>query len=275
METSKEKQATFEYHRFLDEAGDTTFYGKGKLPIIGTDGVSYTFTLGMTRFFQPLPELRERIVQLQREIEMSPLFKSMESVKKRVQKGGFYFHAKDDSNDLKKVFFDFILSLDCTFQAVVARKSVDRFKRKHNDNESEFYADILSHLLKDKFNYPKLILNVAERQNSTSNKNLERAIHRAAERYKKKHPKQEIKTTIFRYSVHKFKDEPLLSVADYLCWVIQRVFEKGEIRFYEYLMPKISLVLDLYDTINYSDQRNYYTSENPLTSKNKIGPLTP
>jgi len=270
----KNKRSTFEYHRFLDEAGDTTFYGKGKLPIIGTEGVSNSFTLGMTRFLEPLPDLRERIVLLQREIEKSPLFKSMESVKKRIHKGGFYFHAKDDSNDLKKVFLDFILTTDCTFQAVVARKNVDRFKRKHNDNEAEFYADLLSHLIKDKFNYPKLVLNVAERQNSTSIKNLERAIHIASERYKKKNPEKEI-SAIFNYSVHKFQDEPLLCVADYLCWVVQRVFERGEVRFYEYLMPKISLVLDLYGIENYKDWGNYYNAKNPLTPKNKIGPLSP
>jgi predicted DNA-binding ribbon-helix-helix protein len=154
---------------------------------------------------------------------------------------------------------------------VVARKSVDRFKRTHNDNEMEFYADLLSHLVKDKFNYPKLILNVAERQNSTSNKNLERAIQIASERYLKKNPEKEVAPNI-RYSVHKFQDEPLLCVADYFCWVVQRVFERGEVRFYEYLMPKISLVLDLYDTANYSYSKNYYRSKNPLTPKNKIGP---
>jgi len=269
-----DKKETYEYHRFLDEAGDTTFYGKGKLPIIGAPGVSMSFTLGMVRFLEPLQHVREKINLLQGQIETSALFKSMESVKKRTQKGGFYFHAKDDSNDLKKVFFDFILSIDCTFQAVVARKSVDRFKRKHNDNEAEFYADLLSHLHKDKFNYPKMVLNVAERQNSTSNKNLERAISIASQRYIKKYPEKEI-TNSFRYSVHKFQDEPLLCVADYFCWVVQRVFEKGETRFYDYLQPKISLVLDLYDVANYKDWKNYYSAKNPLTANNKIGPLSP
>jgi hypothetical protein len=87
MKEPLEKLPTFEYHRFLDEAGDTTFYGKGKLPVLGKEGVSLSFTLGMTRFREPLPELRERIIKLQNEIEVSPLFRSMESVKKRVQKG--------------------------------------------------------------------------------------------------------------------------------------------------------------------------------------------
>lgn len=268
-----EKNPTYEYHRFLDEAGDTTFYGKGKLPIIGTPGVSQSFTLGMVRFLESLDEIRKNIIQLQKDIETSALFKSMESVKKRTQKGGFYFHAKDDSPDLRKVFFDFILKTECTFQAVVARKSIERFKRKHNDNEAEFYADLLSHLLKDKFNYSKLVLNVAERQNSTSNKNLERAVSIAAQRYSRKYPEKEI-TANFKYSVHKFQHEPLLCLADYLCWVIQRIFEKGETRFYEYLMPKISLVVDLYDTENYQGWKNYYNAKNPLTQKNKIGPLS-
>jgi predicted DNA-binding ribbon-helix-helix protein len=273
-ESKTDKEQTYEYHRFLDEAGDTTFYGKGKLPILGTNGVSNSFTIGMVRFLEPLPEVRSKILQLQKEIEISPLFKSMGNVKKRVNKGGFYFHAKDDSADLKKEFFDFILNINCTFQAIVARKSVERFKRKHNDNEAEFYADLLSHLLKDKFNYNKLVLNVAERQNSTSNKNIERAIKIASERYIKKNPDKQIQSP-FVYSVHKFQDEPLLCVADYLCWVVQRVFETGEIRFYEYMQPKISLVVDLYDVENYTDWKNYYSARNPLTPKNKIGPLSP
>lgn len=33
--TQKSKPALETYHRFLDEAGDTAFYGKGKTPIIG------------------------------------------------------------------------------------------------------------------------------------------------------------------------------------------------------------------------------------------------
>ncbi len=37
------------YHRFLDEAGDTTFFGKGKIPIVGSAGVSKAFILGMVK----------------------------------------------------------------------------------------------------------------------------------------------------------------------------------------------------------------------------------
>lgn len=66
--------------------------------------------------------------------------------------------------------------------------------------------------------------------------------------------------------------EPLLTVPDYFGWAVQRVFEKGEMRFYDYLRSKIRLVVDLYDSENYAGNRNYYDNRNPLTPSNKIGP---
>ncbi len=83
------------------------------------------------------------------------------------------------------------------------------------------------------------------------------------------------KTTKVSFTVHKFQDDPLLSVADYLCWAVQRVFEKGEMRFYDFMQDKFSLIVDLYDRENYEKGRNYYNVRNPLTQKNKVSPHTP
>jgi hypothetical protein len=66
--------------------------------------------------------------------------------------------------------------------------------------------------------------------------------------------------------------EPLLNVADYFCWALQNVFEKGEVRFYNFLKEKISLVVDLYDVEKYESSKNYYGPKNPLTAENKISP---
>ena len=38
----------------FDEAGDATFYGKGRIPILGNPGVSNVFMLGMVRFDKDL-----------------------------------------------------------------------------------------------------------------------------------------------------------------------------------------------------------------------------
>ena len=67
---SKNKSKEF-FHRFLDEAGDTTFFGKGKVPFVGkVEGVSLSFILGMVKFKEPLMSIREKIIELQKEIEI-------------------------------------------------------------------------------------------------------------------------------------------------------------------------------------------------------------
>lgn len=72
------------YHRFLDEAGDTTFWGKGKIQSIGTaDGVSLTFILGMLKFKQPLDDVRAMVTELQKEIVNDPYYKDVPSIEKK------------------------------------------------------------------------------------------------------------------------------------------------------------------------------------------------
>ena len=63
-----------------------------------------------------------------------------------------------------------------------------------------------------------------------------------------------------------------MTVSDYLCWAVQRVFEQGEVRHYNYLAERIRLVVDLYDRERYEGSRNYYDRKNPLTAQNKLGP---
>jgi hypothetical protein len=122
----------YHYHRFLDEAGDTTFYGKGGVPILGTNGVSNCFILGTVKFNHDLKVLRDKIFQLQHDIEKSSYYSSVPSVKKRIEKGGFYFHAKDDLPEIRKEFYDFIKSIECSFHAVVGRKIPKLYELKHN-----------------------------------------------------------------------------------------------------------------------------------------------
>ncbi len=135
-------------HRFLDEAGDTTFYGKGKKAILGSEGVSNCFILGMVKFKEPLEPLRQKIFQLQNQVANDPYYQ-VPSILKKKQAAGYYFHATDDLPEIRKLFFDFIKERSLSFEAVVARKSIECFTTKHKDKEQYFYADTLSHLLKN------------------------------------------------------------------------------------------------------------------------------
>ena len=261
------------FHRFLDEAGDTTFYGKGKIPIIGkVEGVSLCLILGMIKFKEPLKELREKIITLQKEVENDKYYLNVPSFQKKKNKSGFYFHATDDIPEVREKFFKFLKTIDFSFEAVVGRKIYDIFLKKHNTKEEEFYGDILSHLLKNKFEIEgKLILTISERGTSTKNINLTKAQEKAKARFKRIKPAKGTKTE-FVFNIQNPTREPLLNVADYMCWAVQRVFERGEMRYYDFTQEKISLIIDIYDTEKYSGNKNYYNERNKLTIQNKLSP---
>lgn len=162
--------------------------------------------------------------------------------------------------------------MDISFEAAVGRKLPVLFARKHNNREAEFYADMLSHLLKNKLQAgDNLILNIAQRGGTTRNAVLQMGLDKAAMRFLKRKPERPIKTCIV-FNVQNPRNEPLLTVADYLCWAVQRVFERGETRYYNFVLDKISRVMDLYDPSRYKNNQNYYTDKNPLTPENKISP---
>ena len=258
-------------HCFLDEAGDTTFYGKGERLLLGTKGVSQSFSMGMITIRGDLTGVRQNILELQRKIENDDFFNAVPSVLKKIKEGGFYFHATDDVPEVREKFFRFIKDLDCSAEIVVARKIPDLYSKKHNGRETEFYADVLSHLIKDKvLSEGKLVLNIAQRGNSTRNTNLQTALKKAISKTSQS-PNADMACRSVIFNVQTPKKEPLLNVADYLCWSVQRIFERGEVRYYDYLKEKIRLVVDLYD---FENLKNEYTPQKPLMAKNKLGPQT-
>ena len=101
------------------------------------------------------------------------------------------------------------------------------------------------------------------------------ALLKAQERFSKSNPEKEIVTKVV-FNVIEQTDDPLLNIADYFCWSVQNVFERGNLRYYNFLQEKISTVIDLYDFESYGKEGwlNYYGKNNPLTIKNKLSPLS-
>jgi len=262
-------------HRFLDETGDPTFFKKGRILAVGDPGISLAFSLGMVKFNTDLHPIRARICDMQDEISKDDYLNKIPSIAKKISKGGFYFHATDDPPEVRERMFRLVKSLDCSLEMVVARKIPALFAKKHHSQGSEFYADMLSHLIKNKLKSgQRLVLNIADMGIPTHNTNLELALSKARERFQKKWNADEIRSSVV-FNVQTPRTEPLLCVADYLCWSVQRVFERGEMRHYEFVQDKVSLVVDLYDSDKYEGSRNYYTQRRPLTATNKLSPQLP
>jgi hypothetical protein len=262
-------------HRFLDEMGNPTFFGKGKQCIIGQEGVSLAFGMGIAKIERPLAEVRKEIQTLQQQVTNDPLLNTLPSVVKRVNKGGFFFHACKDTPDVRTVFLHYLRELPCSIEVVVARKIPSLFVRKHHGQEDEFYADLLAHLIKNRLKKAhRLVLNVAARGSSTRAKVLDEALRKAMGRAGRKWGDDQLHAQVV-FNVQTPLTEPLLCVPDYLNWAVQRVFERGETRFYDYLRDKIRLVVDLYDHDSYPGSGNYHDHKrNSLTSHNKLGPPT-
>ena len=225
--------------------------------------------IGMVKFKEPLEPLRNKITEMQNAVAANPYY-NVPSVLKKMKGSGYYFHATDDLPEVRKLFFDYIKTIDCTFEAVVATKDLARFETKYKGKEELFYADVLSHLLKNKLTQKedKMVLQISARGKSTKNANLELSLDKAKQRHHKTHSEDPITTNVV-FNITYPTIEPLLNVADYFCWAIQRVFEKGEMRFYDYIKDKISLVIDLNEVEKYEGFGNYYSPENPLTVDNK------
>ncbi len=234
------------YHRFLDEAGDTTFYGKGRVPILGSEGVSKYFILGMLTINEPLQMARNKVIHLQNTITSDPYLFGIPSIHKRKSNSGYYLHAKNDIPEVRKMTFELIKSIDCKFEAVVGKKDYHVYEKKHNGNQAEFYADMLSNLLHENLNvFDKFVLNIASRSRCTTHSNLEKGLQKAMVVSIHKYPNHE-NQNIVKFNVQKPSNEPLINIVDYFLWSLQRKIERDEDRYFDFLSNQVNSITYLY-----------------------------
>lgn len=244
---------------FIDESGDAAFYASKKRLLVGSDGFQPLLMLGMI-VIEEKEKIYNAIKDFQNQIKTDPFYNTLACV---TDPKGWYLHARADHTDIKAKFTEFLRSLDgykCF--SVIGRKRLSTFQNKHNSNESEFYFDLVYHLLKDRMNDDKFFYQIilAGRTGSSSDK-LKSAIEKAIERdndFRKN--KLEIK---FDCRTAPSNMTPELSIIDYLLWALQRYILSGDARYYRALQQKFSLIIDLYDFDNY--KTNYYhRSKNPF-----------
>lgn len=248
---------------FIDESGDPNYFGKRHKLLVGTEGYQPLLLIGMIET-ENRKALRKSILEFQKSLEEDPLFKSLHSIKT-----GWYLHAIEDHPDIRTKFVSHIRALEGfrTF-VVIGRKDLSRFARKHNNNPIEFYYDMLYHLLKDRLrdetvNYQ---LFLAKRQKTKMNY-FEDSVTKAIARDNQRR-RTPINVT-YKCDVVLSSEYPEFSIIDYMLWALQRYIRTNESRFYEALISKYNLIIDLYDTANYSTagagRTNYYSASNTFS----------
>jgi hypothetical protein len=97
----------------------------------------------------------------------------------------------------------------------------------------------------------------------------------AGQRHSQRHADFEEKwhthvNTAFAVQAQTPQGEPCLSIVDYMNWAIYRAFTRGEMRYFRVVGEKVTLLVDLYDTVAYP--QNWYSRRNPFDTT-KITPL--
>lgn len=253
---------------YVDESGDPTFYNKKGRLIIGGSGASSILILGFISTKNP-NALKTKLLELKQAlIEEKEFYSEYPSFEKTLK----HFHAKDDIPEIRKQVYDLLGSDEMDFKAefIVARKIEGIFEHRHHKSENEFYFDIVSHLFSRKINANKQIkIYFSKKDTKTKQKHFEQALERSKEKYQKISKKEFISEVEF--FVQTPGHESCLQIIDYLNWAVYRAYTRGEMRWFNKVRDKVSLLVDIYDEDKYP--ASWYNKRTNPFDISKVTPL--
>ena len=91
-------------HYFVDEGGDSTLFSKTGKVLVGTEGCSRFFILGLLDVPNPVV-LKDRFDVLQARLISDSYFKNVPSMQPNERKTAIAFHAKDDLPEVRRDVF--------------------------------------------------------------------------------------------------------------------------------------------------------------------------
>lgn len=250
---------------FVDESGDPIFFDRKGSDLVKKGEASPIFMVGYIEVHDN-KSLSGVINSLHDEIAGDEYLKSIPSFSKSVK----HFHAKDDSPEIREKVFKVIKSLELKTFIIVARKDSEQFIKRFNGKPENLYTYCVEKLFENRLHlYSDIDIYFSKMGNVVRENNMKSAISNAMYNFRSKWGKEN------ESNIRLFIQEPSqmagLQVVDYLLWAVYRVFVKEEIRYFNFLKEKYSLIHDIFDSVRYPG--TYYTKDNPLDT-NKISPLT-
>lgn len=257
-------------HYFVDEAGDgILFNAKGKV-IIGQEGCSRYFMLGILKVDDP-PALSSSLETLRGRLLKDPYFRKVPSMQPGNKKTAVAFHAKDDVAEVRREVFAEIVKHDgLRFYAVIRDKlsvltEVRTYKHKRY-HPNLLYDQLVKRLFKDRLHKEdEYTITFATRGKSDRTLALKSALETARKRFEKKW-KIHSDATIQICAVPAASN-PCVQAADYFLWAVQRCFERREDRYLDYIWSQCRLIWDV-DDRRKNKYGVYYTQKTPLSVEN-------
>jgi hypothetical protein len=258
-------------HYFVDEAGDGTLFSRKGKVIVGTEGCSRYFILGLADIHDPTALGRD-LEALRAQLLRDPYFKDVPSMQPGARKTALAFHAKDDLPEVRREVFSVLRRHVVCFFAVVREKlALLDYVRHRNEREpsyryhpNELYDYLVRRLFKERLHKDdRYEVYFAKRGKVDRTAALRAALEAARGRFARQHGLES--TAAIQVAPCAPADQPGLQAADYFLWALQRAYERREDRFVELLWPQFCLVHDLDDTRE-AQYGGYYTKRKPLRS---------
>ena len=253
---------------YVDEAGDLTLFDKKGRIIVGSEGVSKFFMVGLA-YIADVEKADRELSALRKRLLVDPYFNGVPSLQPDKNKTAIKFHAKDDLPEIRREVFQLLPTLGVKVIVAIRQKkklaelAQEYFKLTGKKiNEHFFYDDLVKRLFRNVLHTAEQNTIVfARRGKSAREEALSFAIRRAQENFKKKwNTISEKPTTIFSAYPHEHTG---LQVIDYYLWALQRLYEKREHRFFTYLASDYRLIMDLDDTRR-NEYGEWYSDKNIL-----------
>jgi hypothetical protein len=258
-------------HYFVDEAGDPTLFDKKGKVIIGSEGCSRFFILGLLQVDDP-DTLTAELTNLRKDLLDDPYFAGVPSMQADNKKTALAFHAKDDLPEIRREvlkilmkrsdlhFFGIIRDKERLLSYVQQRNSIDP---DYHYEPNELYDFLVRRLFRDRLHkFDSYRVYFARRGSSDRTLALQLALRAAQDRFAEKNHLPILRAPLEVVPAYS-KDIAALQAVDYFLWSLQRLYERGEDRYVSLLWPSFRLVIDL-DDIRAARYGAYYDKKRPL-----------
>ncbi len=256
---------------FVDETGDLTLFNKHGRIIVGEEGVSNYFMLGVANIPNP-KEIHIELNELRNELLNDPYFKDVPSIQPESKKTSVMFHANEDLPEVRREVFKLLVKYPIKVQVIIRRKDVLAQIAKYNFEltknkfkENVIYDDLVKRVFRNLLHkVEENTIYFSKRGKKARTEMLQKSIDRAKHNFENTYKIQSDKPVDI-ISSHP-KEHGGLQIIDYYLWTLQRMYERKEDRFFNLLRENFSLIIDLDDKRN-NEYGEYYSKRNAISIK--------
>lgn len=240
-------------HYFVDEAGDTTLFGRHGKVMVGTEMVSRFFMVARLEV-PDVEALAADIAALRAQLLSDPLLNSVPSMQVAAGKTALFFHAKDDVPEVRHAVFKLLMQHELRISVVVKDKQAllaevrqreaANPKYRYRADGHNIYDDLIGRLF-NRFGTFGVTRHVtfAVRGNKARTEALKNVLDQIDARFANDFGFMPHGHTTIHSSYPSLTAG--LQACDYLLWALQRFYERHEERYLHAMWPKFARVFDL------------------------------